>query len=55
MQETDTRTLEELVINLHDVARELEKKAPLTAKVEAFELRKVAERITRLSNSERYL
>ena len=51
MHETDNRTIPEVVIRLHDIAREMESKDPLTT--EAIEIRKIADRISHLENLER--
>ena len=51
MHETDNRTIPEVVIRLHDIAREMESKNPLTK--EAIEIRRIADRISHLENLER--
>ena len=51
MHETDNRTIPEVVIRLHDIAREMESKNPLTT--EAIEIRSIADRISHLENLER--
>ena len=53
MQEADNRTIPEVVTKLHDLAREMEKKTPLSMKQEAFELRRIADRIAHLESMER--
>jgi hypothetical protein len=51
MAESDNRTMPEVVIQLHDIAREMESKDPLTK--DAFEIRRIADRISHLENLER--
>lgn len=55
MQEADTRPVKQLIIDLHKIASELERKNPLSAKVDAFELRKIADRLSLLERMERTL
>ena len=55
MQKADRRTFGEIIIDLHQIAREMERKAPLSAKVEAFEIRKIADRIAHIQKSENEL
>lgn len=53
MQETDNRSVGEVVIELHDIARTMEAKTALSMKQEAFELRRIADRISHLENIEK--
>ena len=53
MHETDNRTIPEVVTRLHDIAREMESRDPMAMKQEAFEIRKIADRISHLENLER--
>lgn len=53
MQEEDRRTIAELIIQLHNMARTMEQKASLSMRQEAYELRKVADRLSALEKSER--
>lgn len=55
MQETDIRPIGQIIIDLHAIARELEKKTPLSTKCESFELRKIADRISAIQKAEREL
>lgn len=53
MQEEDRRTIAELIIQLYDTARIMEQKASLSMRQEAYELRKVADRLSALEKAER--
>lgn len=53
MQETDRRTVPEIIIGLHDMARTMEQKTALSMRQEAFELRRIADRLSMLENNER--
>ena len=55
MQEADTRSLGQIVIALHDIARELERKNPLTNKAPAQDVRAIADRIAYIQRMERDL
>jgi hypothetical protein len=49
MQETDNRTIPEVITQLHDIAREMESRDPQ----DAFEIRRIADRISHLESLER--
>ena len=53
MQEEDNRTLAELIIQLHYMAKTMDQKASLSMRQEAYELRKVADRLSALERTER--
>ncbi len=53
MQETVGRSMSEEVIALHDIARNMEQKSAMSMRQEAYELRKIADRISHLENLER--
>jgi hypothetical protein len=53
MQETARRSLSEEVITLHNIARTMEEKSSLSLRQEAYELRRVADRISHLESLER--
>lgn len=55
MQETDTRPLSQLVIDLHNIARDLERKVPLSVKAEAMAVRRIADRIAFIERIEHTL
>ena len=49
MSETDNRTIPEVVIRLHDIARQMEQRYS----TDALEIRSIADRISHLENLER--
>lgn len=53
MQEEDNRTLAELIIQLHYMAGTMDQKASLSMRQEAYELRKMADRLSALEKAER--
>jgi len=53
MSQADNRTIPEVVIKLHDLAREMEAREPMSMRQEAFEIRKIADRISHLETLER--